>query len=161
MSGFKKRSRRSHGPVKNIGPEATGGPSRRGVLTFSLIAGGAVATAGYLLWPAIRQIGLTREPEERVVSVSMSGFSPNRLTIGAGQEITLQLVNKDNSLHTDGGGWHQFAIDEFDLDFRVPPLTILRESFTIDRPGAYDFYCGICCGGKANPYMHGELVVEA
>ena len=66
MSGFKKRSRRSHGTAKNSGPAAAGGPSRRGVLAFSLIAGGAVATAGYLLWPAIRQFGLTGDLEERV-----------------------------------------------------------------------------------------------
>ena len=161
MSGFKLWPFGGHRPAKKRRAAAAGDPSRRGVLAFSLIAGGAFAGAGYFLWPAIRQISLGGDPEERVVSVSMSGFAPNRLTIRAGQKITLQLVNKDNSLHTDGGGWHQFAIDELGLDFRVPPLTTSLVSFTADKPGTYDFYCGVCCGGKANPYMHGDLVVEA
>jgi len=153
MPSTKKRSNRGH--------DAAAGPSRRRVLTFSLIAGGTITAAGYFLWPAIRQFAQTAEPEERMVAVSMSGFAPNKISVRVGQEISLQLVNKDNALHTDGGGWHQFAIDELGLDFKVPPLAIMQVSFTVDRPGTYDFYCGICCGGKANPYMHGDLVVEA
>ena len=90
----------------------------------------------------------------------MSGFSPSVISARVGQKISLQLINKDNSLHTDGGGWHQFAIDDLDIDFKVAPLEVSEVSFTVDTPGTYDFYCGICCGGKANPYMHGQLVVE-
>lgn len=137
------------------------GRSRRDVLTFSLIAGGALGAAGYFLWPAVRQSGLFSEPAARVVAISMSGFAPNSFTVRAGQQVNLRLVNKDNSLHTDGGGWHQFAIDDLGLDYKVAPLAVSEVTFSIDKPGVYDFYCGICCGGKANPYMHGRLVVEA
>jgi cytochrome c oxidase subunit II len=152
-------------PVVNKTPHDGDGPaparpSRRKVLTFSLIAVGSFAAAGYFLWPAIRQFGQTAGSEERLVAVSMSGFAPNTISVRAGQLVSLQLVNKDNALHSDGGGWHQFAIDELGLDFKVPPLTVSKVSFTVDQAGVYDFYCGICCGGKANPYMHGELVVE-
>lgn len=136
-------------------------PTRRGVLGFGLISAATLGTAGYLLWPALRP-GTGGAPAGAVpVSISMSGFAPNVLTARAGAPIELQLINRDNSLHSDGGGWHQFAIDELGLDWKVAPLSEERVSFTVETPGTYDFYCGICCGGKANPYMHGQLVVEA
>tara|TARA_R110002124_G_scaffold174947_1_gene342742 strand:- start:294 stop:764 length:471 start_codon:yes stop_codon:yes gene_type:complete len=136
-------------------------PSRRNVLGFGLIATGVVGASGYFLWPVLRQSALSTPKETVPVVISMSGFSPNTLTAKVGQKIDLQLVNKDNSLHSDGGGWHQFAIEDLGVDFKVAPLSESEVSFTVDKPGTYDFYCGICCGGKANPYMHGKLVVEA
>jgi len=136
-------------------------PTRRNILGFGLIAAGATGAAGYFLWPVIRQTTLSSAAETSRVAISMSGFSPSVISARVGQKINLQLVNKDNSLHTDGGGWHQFAIDDLDIDFKVPPLQVSEVGFTVDTPGIYDFYCGICCGGKANPYMHGQLVVEA
>ena len=135
------------------------GPRRRDILSFGLIAAGATGAGGYFLWPSLRQSFLT-PTEAASVTVSMSGFSPNVIKARVGQTIDLQLINKDNSLHTDGGGWHQFAIDQLGLDFKVAPLSELPVSFVVQEPGEYDFYCGICCGGKANPYMHGQLVVE-
>jgi heme/copper-type cytochrome/quinol oxidase subunit 2 len=136
-------------------------PSRRDVISFGVIAAGAAAASGYFLWPVVRQSTLFVTPTEATpVAISMSSFTPNRLTVRAGQPVRLQLINKDNSLHSDGGGWHQFAIEELDVDFRIAPLDISEVSFTVDKPGTYDFYCGVCCGGKANPYMHGRLVVE-
>ena len=137
-------------------------PSRRDVISFGVVAAGAVAASGYFLWPVVRQSSLFATPTDATpVAISMSGFSPNRLTARVGQPVRLQLINKDNSLHSDGGGWHQFAIEELGVDFKIAPLDISEVSFTVDKPGTYDFYCGVCCGGKANPYMHGQLVVEA
>jgi len=146
----------------NRAPEdAPNRPSRRSFLSFGLIGGGTLAAAGYFLWPAVRQ-NMREVPAGALsVTISMSGFAPNTLVARAGQRIDLQLVNPDNALHTDGGGWHQFAIDELELDVLVAPLSEERVSFTVDTPGTYDFYCGICCGGQANPYMHGSLTVEA
>jgi len=138
-----------------------GSPSRRSVLAFGLIGAGALGASGYFLWPVVRQATLVTPADATPVSISMGGFAPNVLRARAGVPIDLQLINRDNSLHSDGGGWHQLAIDELGLDFMVGPLSESRVSFTVDRPGTYDFYCGVCCGGKANPYMHGQLVVEA
>jgi len=136
-------------------------PNRRDLLTFGLIAAGTVGTAGYFLWPALRQSTTKIPASTAAVTISMSGFSPNVLKAKVGQRIDVQLINKDNSLHSDGGGWHQFAIDDLGIDYNVAPLSESAVSFTVDAPGTYDFYCGICCGGKANPYMHGQLIVEA
>lgn len=144
---------------KNSSGKASG-PTRRDVLNFSPITGGVIAASGYFLWPMIRQSSLFLEPADRSVAILMSGFAPNRMTVRTGQEVKLQLINKDNSLHTDGGGWHQFAIDELGLDFRIAPLTVSNVTFIVDKLGTYGFYCGVCCGGKENPYMHGQLVVE-
>jgi len=156
---MKKQPTKTTGDPKS--EDAPTNPTRRGVLSFGLIAAGTIGGAGYFLWPMVRQNILTAPEEASQVSISMSGFSPNAISARVGQKINLQLVNMDNALHKDGGGWHQFAIDDLGLDFRVAPLETSEVSFTIDTPGTYDFYCGICCGGKANPYMHGQLVVEA
>ena len=96
---------------------------------------------------------------QRVI-VSMAGFDPSRLQARADQELSLTFVNADNSLHTDGGGWHQFRIDALDVDVRVPPRT--QQTVTLGRipAGTYIFYCDICCGGKANPLMRGVLEVS-
>tara|TARA_R110002072_G_scaffold84217_4_gene190880 strand:- start:1182 stop:1667 length:486 start_codon:yes stop_codon:yes gene_type:complete len=161
MAGFPfRRSGAKQAPGNRQDPQKTG-ISRRNLLSFGLISAGTVAAAGYFLWPAVRQSSLFLEPAQRRVQISMGGFSPNKISARVGQEISLQLVNKDNSLHTDGGGWHQFAIDDLQIDFKVAPLTVSDVSFIVDKPGNYDFYCGICCGGKANPYMHGQLLIEA
>ncbi|MBA3910738.1 MAG: cupredoxin domain-containing protein [Rhodobacter sp.] len=161
--GARRQDMSDRKPVQNPGEAPSGQqPTRRSFVTFGAIAVGAVAASGYLLWPALRQSGLFRTASEATpVAISMSGFSPNVVKVRAGETVRLQLINKDNSTHSDGGGWHQFAIDELKVDFKVAPLDVVEVSFTADKPGTYDFYCNVCCGGKANPYMHGQLVVEA
>ncbi len=91
--------------------------------------------------------------------LSMSGFSPNELTVKAGETVKIYLVNMDNSMHADGGGWHQFASDDADFNFRIAPLDKKTVTIKIDEPGVYTFYCDICCGGKENPSMQGTITV--
>ena len=65
-------------------------------------------------------------------------------------------------MHSDGGGWHQFAVDALGINWKVGPLS--SKVFTFTAPasaGRYAFYCDICCGGKENPSMQGELTVTA
>lgn len=99
-------------------------------------------------------------PAAQSVVISMAGFSPNRLTVPAGQPLTLTVANPDSQFHTDGGGWHQFAIDALEIDVRVAPHS--RQIVTLGplAPGKYVFYCDICCGGKTNPSMIGILEVK-
>jgi heme/copper-type cytochrome/quinol oxidase subunit 2 len=33
-------------------------------------------------------------------------------------------------------------------------------TITPTEPGTYVFYCDLCCSGRANPSMRGELVVS-
>ncbi len=96
------------------------------------------------------------------VHASMGGFDPPALSVKAGQTVKVELISMDSSMHSDGGGRHQFAIDELDVDWQVGPLS--SEVFEFTAPttaGEYSWYCDICCGGKENPSMQGTLTVTA
>lgn len=89
----------------------------------------------------------------------MGGFSPSRIQAKAGDPITLRFVNEDSQFHTDGGGWHQFAIDDLGVNVKVPPSKTQEFTFTPTTDGTFEFYCDVCCGGKENPSMVGTLTV--
>jgi plastocyanin len=96
------------------------------------------------------------------VHASMGGFEPAALTVKAGQTVKVELSSMDTSMHSDGGGRHQFAIDELGIDWQVGPLS--SEVFEFTAPvaaGTYSWYCDICCGGKEIPTMQGKLTVAA
>lgn len=96
------------------------------------------------------------------VHASMGGFDPEALSVAAGQTVRVEFSSMDTPYHSDGGGWHQFAIDALGIDWKVGPQSSEVFEFTAPAtPGAYDFYCDICCGGKENPSMQGTLTVTA
>ena len=94
------------------------------------------------------------------VAAEMSGFDQKEIRVKAGEAVTLRLTSLDNEHHTDGGGKHQWAVDELGLDVVAPPEGSNYVTFTPEKPGTYTFYCDICCGGRANPTMSGQLIVE-
>lgn len=91
----------------------------------------------------------------------MSGFSVEEVRVKSGEAVTVRLTSLDNSHHTDGGGKHQWAVDELGVSIVAPPEGSSYATFTPTQPGQYTFYCDICCGGRANPSMQGTLIVEA
>ena len=96
------------------------------------------------------------------VHASMGGFDPASLTVKTGQTVKVELSSMDSSMHSDGGGWHEFAIDALGIDWKVGPLSSKVFEFTAPATaGTYSFYCNICCGGKENPSMQGKLTVTA
>ena len=96
------------------------------------------------------------------VHASMGGFDPRALTVKAGQTVKIELSSMDNSMHSDGGGWHQLAIDALGINWKVGPLKTQVFEFTAPaEAGSYSWYCDICCGGKENPSMQGKLTVTA
>jgi heme/copper-type cytochrome/quinol oxidase subunit 2 len=92
---------------------------------------------------------------------TMGGFSTRTIRAKAGRPLTVRLTSVDTRFHTDGGGRHQFAIDALGVNIIAPPKGTRQATFTPAAPGVYEFYCDICCGGKANPTMVGKLIVEA
>ncbi len=44
------------------------------------------------------------------MTITMAGFEPNIIRAKAGQPVTINLINPDNSHHTDGGGIHNFML---------------------------------------------------
>jgi heme/copper-type cytochrome/quinol oxidase subunit 2 len=129
--------------------------------TFAVISALVVGAAGYLLFEAFWKPELQRMAGNVIdISADMGGFSRKVVRVKAGQPVTVRLRSLDNSHHTDGGGKHQWAVDEFGVNIIAPSLGSSYKTFTPDQPGTYTFYCDICCGGRANPTMSGRLVVS-
>lgn len=128
---------------------------------FALIVVGVLGFAGYLLKPAFFRPALPAMTGNVIeVAADMAGFDKKEIRLKVGEPVSIRLTSLDNSHHTDGGGKHQFAVDELELDIIAQPLSSAYVTFTPQKPGRYDFYCDICCGGRANPAMNGSLIVE-
>jgi len=95
------------------------------------------------------------------IEADMTGFSQTEVRVRVGEPVTVRLTSLDNSHHTDGGGKHQWAVDELGISIVAPPEGSNYATFTPTQTGQFIFYCDICCGGRANPAMQGTLVVEA
>ena len=129
---------------------------------FAVLVIGVLGLAGYYLKSAF----FRSAPEPIAgnvidVEASMSGFDKKEIHVKVGQPVTIRLTSIDNSHHTDGGGKHQWAVDELGVDVIAQPESSNTVTFTPAKAGTYTFYCDICCGGKANPTMNGQIVVEA
>ena len=128
---------------------------------FGVIVIGVLGLAGFYLVKAF----FRPAPEPMAgnvidIQASMSGFDQKEIRVKAGQPVTVRLTSLDNSHHTDGGGKHQWAVDELGVDIIAQPEGSNYMTFTPEKPGTYTFYCDICCGGKANPTMNGQIIVE-
>ena len=135
---------------------------RRRRVAYIAVVTSVVLIAGWLVArPVVRGWLPGSATDVLVVRANMTGFQPKILRVKAGEPIRLRLESLDTRFHTDGGGRHQFAIDELGVDITAPPLGSKDVTFTVSEPGTYEFYCSICCGGKANPTMWGRLIVEA
>lgn len=128
---------------------------------FAVIVVGVLGLAGYFIKEAF-----FRPPPEPMagsvvdVQASMSGFDKTEIRVKVGEPVTIRLTSLDNEHHTDGGGKHQWAVDELGVNVIAQPLSSNYVTFTPDKAGTYTFYCDICCGGKANPTMNGQIIVE-
>lgn len=130
-------------------------------VVFSVLVIVILGAAGYLLLSGLSPKLPTSTLDTIDLSASMSGFSSDIVRIKAGEEVTIRLTSLDNQYHSDGGGRHQWAVDELGLDIIAPSLGSETLTFTPEQPGTYTFYCDICCGGRANPNMQGTLIVQA
>src|SRR3989337_654110 len=129
---------------------------------YGVVVLGVLTLAGALLVSAF----LKPAPEPMAgnvidITADMAGFNMSEVRIKAGVPVTVRLTSLDNSHHTDGGGKHQWAVDELGVDIVAQPESSNYATFTPEKPGTYTFYCDICCGGRANPSMSGTLIVES
>jgi plastocyanin len=130
-------------------------------LTFGVVVVLVLGTAGYLLISAFSSKTPPAAANTIDISADMGGFNMKEMRVKAGQPVTVRLTSLDNPYHTDGGGQHQWAVDELGVSIVAPPEGSNFATFTPMQPGTYTFYCDICCGGRANPSMQGKLIVEA
>jgi heme/copper-type cytochrome/quinol oxidase subunit 2 len=129
---------------------------------YTVVAGGVLALAVYLLVAAFTPPKLVPLAGNVIdVKANMAGFDQREIHVKAGQPVTIRLTSLDNQHHTDGGGKHQWAVDELGVNIVAPSLGSNTATFTPAKAGVYQFYCDICCGGRANPSMQGRLIVEA
>ncbi len=129
-------------------------------ILFVVIIIAIFGSAAYL----VMSKSASQEPEDKEaikMTISMSGFEPNVLKAKVGQPVKINLINPDNSMHTDGGGIHNFVLTAglANVNLTVLPESQKVFSFTPTQTGEYHWYCDSCCGGKENPSMHGTLIV--
>lgn len=135
---------------------------RNRAIAFFVVVSVVLGLAGYLLVSAFSTPELTPAATITVdVAADMGGFDKTEIRVKVGEPVTVRLTSLDNQFHTDGGGKHQWAVDELDVSVIAPPKGFEAVTFTPEMPGTYTFYCDICCGGRANPTMQGTLIVEA
>lgn len=133
-----------------------------GVVAYAVVLVMVLSIASVLLVRAFRPPTLTPLAGNVIdVAANMGGFDKPEIHLKAGEPVTLRLTSLDNEHHTDGGGQHQWAVDELGVNVIAQPLSSDSVTFTPEKPGEYTFYCDICCGGRANPTMNGKLIVEA
>jgi len=131
------------------------------VSIFAVIVIGVVGlTSFYLTKAFFRPAPLPMVGNVIDVEASMSGFDQTEIRVKAGEPVTIRLTSLDNEHHTDGGGKHQWAVDELNVDVIAQPESSNTITFTPGKAGTYTYYCDICCGGRANPTMSGQLIVE-
>src|SRR3972149_4007898 len=156
-----KGSNKMKKSARTIRKEARRRQSRIRSTLFAVIVIGVLGLAGYYLKSAF----FRPAPEPMAgnvidVEASMSGFDKKEIRVQAGQPVTIRLTSLDNSHHTDGGGQHQWAVDELQGNGIAQPESSNYVTFTPDKAGAYTFYCDICCAGRANPTPNGKIIVE-
>ncbi len=128
---------------------------------FVVIVVSVLGLAGYYLKQAFFRPAPTPIAGNVIdVSASMSGFDQKEIHVRVGEAVTIRLTSLDNSHHTDGGGKHQWAVDELGVNVIAQPESSNYVTFKPEKAGAYTFYCDICCGGRANPTMNGQIIVE-
>ena len=129
--------------------------------TFVVIGALVLGAAAYLLAQGFWKPEPPRMAGNVIdIKADMGGFSRKEVRVKAGEPVTVRLTSLDNSHHTDGGGKHQWAVDELAVSIIAPPEGSNYATFTPTKAGTYTYYCDICCGGRANPTMQGTLIVE-
>jgi cytochrome c oxidase subunit II len=94
------------------------------------------------------------------VQSSMAGFTPAEIHVKAGSTVTLDWWTEDAAMHLQNGV-HTMISPELGLNEALPAQGRRTVAWTVpNKPGTYDVWCDSCCGGKANPQMHGKIVVE-
>lgn len=133
---------------------------RRNSTIFLGITAMVLGFSGYLIFKALYKPPMPTAQNVINIDADMGGFSMSEIHVKVGEPVTIRLRSLDGPYHTDGGGQHQWAVDEFNVSVVAPPNGISMATFTPDKTGEFDFYCDLCCGGKANPSMNGKFIVD-
>jgi cytochrome c oxidase subunit 2 len=133
---------------------------KRNQVAFTAIAIVVIGLSGFLLFKAFYKPALPMAQNVIDVDADMGGFNLMEIHAKVGVPVTVRLRSLDGPYHSDGGGKHQWAVDDFGVSIIAPPEGVAMATFTPTKTGEFTFYCDICCGGRANPSMNGKFIVD-
>ncbi|MBI5725160.1 MAG: cupredoxin domain-containing protein [Planctomycetes bacterium] len=122
------------------------------ILVAALVLGCTVLpVAAVFLYENYRTRDLTADIIAR--APERGNFSPQKLTVPAGKEVKLRILNNDTVVHG-------FAIPALGIDAgEIKAGHVVFLTFTPNRPGAFDFYCTRWCS-EFHLQMRGVLEVS-
>ncbi len=101
--------------------------------------------------PTPAETGAMMMEQKITVTGSNFAFSPNTITAKKGQKVTVTFKSD--------GGFHDFAIDEFNVKSDIVGSgKSVDVSFTPDKTGTFEFYCSV--GNHRAMGMVGKLIVQ-
>lgn len=77
-------------------------------------------------------------------------YNPSEITVRAGEAVNIQVVNQGTVVH-------DLMIPGIGIHFMVPVGQSATSGFKVNRPGAYEFFCGI--PGPREAGMIGKITV--
>jgi nitrous-oxide reductase len=92
---------------------------------------------------------------EVFMSLIRSHFTPDRIEVNEGDEVTIHLT----SLETAEDQTHGFTIDMYNINLSMEPGKHDNVTFKADMPGVYPFYCTEFCSAL-HLEMTGYLLVK-
>ena len=86
---------------------------------------------------------------QRIAIEVTGGYSPSTIRVVAGRPVQLALHRDETS-----GCSEEIVLGDFGIRRYLPAHETTTVEFTPDRPGTYDFTCGM-------GMLHGKLIVDA
>jgi nitrite reductase (NO-forming) len=139
---------------RRVGRWAAGATLMAGLALATACAGPAVSGGRPAAVPAQAVVGASGVQQVTVRVGEGVRFEPSTIAVKAGQPVQV-------TLQSTGGGEHDFALDEgVARPFKVAVRggETASGTFTIERPGTYEFYCSV--PGHALVGMRGTITVE-
>jgi nitrite reductase (NO-forming) len=124
------------------------------ILASGVVLATACGTAGPATAPVAAVLAPNGVQQVTVRVAEGMRFEPSAIVVKAGQPVRLTLENRT-------GAEHDFTLDE---GVSSPVKIVARGqqsavgSFTIERPGSYEFYCSV--PGHAMAGMRGTVTVQ-
>ena len=112
----------------------------------------ALAALPVLAISGRRALAQADEPQLVKLVAQRFRYTPSEFRVKAGWPVVLEFTALDFV--------HGFNMPDLKLRADLPPGTVTRLRFTVDKPGIYDFQCDNFCG-DGHEQMHGRMVVQA
>jgi plastocyanin len=113
----------------------------------SIIAAMLLVCSSLLVALADSAVGVRAEPDSKTVTITNFQFSPKRVTVKAGSDVTWEVKEGVHTVTADKGLFESQNLSAGQ-----------KFSFKFTKPGAYRYYCSFH-GGKGGHEMAGTVMV--